>query len=156
MVLLFAVVFHMLCAAGHPAMAAEKMSVTSPSPTAAGVSSTPSPIADRAPDQAHELAEPSVLIAKMAAETDVSGVTILGAHSAGETHECTSATDGGTDQRGAAPSLLSLLLAVGFAVLVVLWASSPPPGQYWITRREHRSRRRNAALLLLTLCIWRV
>ncbi|GAA2003576.1 hypothetical protein GCM10009799_33350 [Nocardiopsis rhodophaea] len=151
--LLFAVLLHMVCSAAHPAVAAADVSASAPQAPALSAVAAPAPAPD--PSPAAALAASSAVSAQMADATGSGIAVLIGAHSVGEVHECTNAMDGGTDQRGSSPSTLSLLLAVGFAVLVGLW-TPPVLGQSRRPHREQRPRRRNAARLLLTLCVWRV
>ncbi|MBB6174830.1 hypothetical protein HNR23_004890 [Nocardiopsis mwathae] len=150
-VLLCAVVFHMLCSAGHPAAAVEMASADAP-PSATGSASVSGVGASPSEGSNGALAAPSTFVANMGPALDA---MTFGAHQAGEAHECVGATDGNADQRGSTPNPLSLLLAVGLAVLVVVWAPSAPVRPF-LARGERRTRRRRAAHLLLALCTWRV
>ncbi|GAA2036241.1 hypothetical protein [Nocardiopsis rhodophaea] len=153
--LLFAVLLHMVCSAAHPAVAAAEVSASAPPAPALSAVAAPAPAPAPDPSPAGALAASSAVTAQMADATGSGIAVLIGAHSVGEVHECTNAMDGGTDQRGSSPSTLSLLLAVGFAVLVGLW-TPPVLGQSRRPHHEQRPRRRNAARLLLTLCVWRV
>ncbi|GAA1439286.1 hypothetical protein [Nocardiopsis tropica] len=127
LLLVFGVLFHMLCSAGHAAEASEAaLGSATATPT------TVQPQADADP----AAASPHV-------------------HLAGGTHDCGGAADASADPRGSAPTLQALLLAVGLAVLIALWAPRLP-AYIRPAAQGRRARRRNAAPLLLALCVWRI
>ncbi|GAA1080427.1 hypothetical protein [Nocardiopsis metallicus] len=128
LLLIVGVLFHVLCSAGHAAEASES-ALGSSTPTATATTAQPLAGSDPA-------ATPHV-------------------HLTGGTHECADAAVASADPRGSAPTLLSLLLAVGLAVLIAPWAGRPPAYIRPAARRR-RPRRRNAAPLLLALCVWRI
>ena len=129
LLLAFAVLFHVLCSAGHAAEASE-IAPGSPIAASAVVEAQPSAEADTAVSSAH-------------------------AHLVDGAHECAGPTEASAEPRGSALTALSLLLALGLAVLVAPWAARVPVYRRLEAREQH-SRRRNAAPILLALCVWRI